>query len=150
MFGTVLIRARGSPMGAALVAPAKTTTLLASNADRARIRSEGDIIIPSRLGARIVPHRRYVFIGAVSFNRLRLRFDGLPSLLLSMYRFLVGLVIELPTQGQFQISMISTRDLGDISYRTHGLHFSLFCKREVWMPWKASSVMEERLRFVAR
>src|ERR1700686_3933038 len=25
-----------------------------------------------------------------------------------------------------------------------------FCKREVWMPWKASSVMEERLRFVAR
>src|SRR4030088_2022073 len=24
------------------------------------------------------------------------------------------------------------------------------CKREVWMPWKASSVMEERLRFVAR
>jgi hypothetical protein len=27
---------------------------------------------------------------------------------------------------------------------------SRFCKREVWMPWKASSVMEERLRFVAR
>jgi transposase len=25
-----------------------------------------------------------------------------------------------------------------------------FCLREVWMPWKASSVMEERLRFVAR
>src|SRR6266853_4951196 len=25
-----------------------------------------------------------------------------------------------------------------------------FCRREVWMPWKASSVMEERLRFVAR
>src|SRR4051812_23225065 len=24
------------------------------------------------------------------------------------------------------------------------------CGREVWMPWKASSVMEERLRFVAR
>src|SRR3981189_3745994 len=25
-----------------------------------------------------------------------------------------------------------------------------FFGREVWMPWKASSVMEERLRFVAR
>src|SRR6202142_2934183 len=36
------------------------------------------------------------------------------------------------------------------SYRTYGLHFSLFCGREVWMPWKESSVMEERLRFVAR
>src|SRR5258708_33798566 len=24
------------------------------------------------------------------------------------------------------------------------------CGREVWMPWKASSIMEERLRFVAR
>src|SRR5882672_7557796 len=24
------------------------------------------------------------------------------------------------------------------------------CGREVWMPWRASSVMEERLRFVAR
>jgi transposase len=31
-----------------------------------------------------------------------------------------------------------------------GYTFSLVCKREVWMPWKASSVMEERLRFVAR
>jgi len=27
---------------------------------------------------------------------------------------------------------------------------SAFVLREVWMPWKASSVMEERLRFVAR
>ena len=31
-----------------------------------------------------------------------------------------------------------------------GYTFRFFCKREVWMPWKASSVMEERLRFVAR
>jgi hypothetical protein len=31
-----------------------------------------------------------------------------------------------------------------------GYIFSLFCKREVSMPWKASSVMEQRLRFVAR
>src|SRR6201997_3899323 len=28
--------------------------------------------------------------------------------------------------------------------------FSAFVLREVWMPWKASSVMDERLRFVAR
>src|SRR4029077_13031011 len=32
---------------------------------------------------------------------------------------------------------------------TWGNTFRL-CGREVWMPWKASSVMEERLRFVAR
>jgi transposase-like protein len=25
-----------------------------------------------------------------------------------------------------------------------------FWEREMWMPWKASSMMEERLRFVAR
>jgi hypothetical protein len=31
-----------------------------------------------------------------------------------------------------------------------GYTFRFFCKREVSMPWKASSVMEERLRFVAR
>jgi len=31
-----------------------------------------------------------------------------------------------------------------------GYTFRFFCRREVWMPWKASSVMEERLRFVAR
>src|SRR6267378_1199982 len=31
-----------------------------------------------------------------------------------------------------------------------GYTFRFFCKREVWMPWKESSVMEERLRFVAR
>jgi hypothetical protein len=28
--------------------------------------------------------------------------------------------------------------------------FARFAGREVWMPWKESSVMEERLRFVAR
>ena len=55
MFGTVLMRARGSPMGAALAGPANTTTLLVSKADKARIRSEVDIIVPSRLGARIAP-----------------------------------------------------------------------------------------------
>jgi hypothetical protein len=48
------------------------------------------------------------------------------------------------------IERAAARDTADISYRTHGLHFSLFCEREVWMPWRASSVMEERLRFVAR
>src|SRR5439155_18854993 len=31
-----------------------------------------------------------------------------------------------------------------------GNTFRLFARREVWMPWKESSVMEERLRFVAR
>src|SRR5882757_8029278 len=32
-----------------------------------------------------------------------------------------------------------------------GYTFRSFCRRaEVWMPWKESSVMEERLRFVAR
>src|SRR4030095_5744224 len=28
--------------------------------------------------------------------------------------------------------------------------FPRFCRGEVWMPWKESSVMDERLRFVAR
>src|SRR5271165_3493072 len=50
----------------------------------------------------------------------------------------------------FLLAGCAARDIGDTSYRTHGLHFSLFCRREVWMPWKESSVMEERLRFVAR
>jgi transposase len=31
-----------------------------------------------------------------------------------------------------------------------GYTFRFFASGEVWMPWKASSVMEERLRFVAR
>ncbi len=31
-----------------------------------------------------------------------------------------------------------------------GYTFRFFCNLEVWMPRKASSVMEERLRFVAR
>ena len=31
-----------------------------------------------------------------------------------------------------------------------GYTFCLFQEQEVWMPWKESSVMEERLRFVAR
>src|SRR4029077_13814031 len=31
-----------------------------------------------------------------------------------------------------------------------GYTFRFFLRREVWMPWRASSVMEERLRFVAR
>src|SRR6267143_4265975 len=39
--------------------------------------------------------------------------------------------------------------MGDRTYRTWVTLFA-FCGREVWMPWKASSVMEERLRFVAR
>src|SRR5712664_3703031 len=39
--------------------------------------------------------------------------------------------------------------MGDRTYRTWVTLFA-FCKREVWVPWKASSVMEERLRFVAR
>jgi transposase-like protein len=31
-----------------------------------------------------------------------------------------------------------------------GYTSGFFAGREVWMPWKGSSVMEERLRFVAR
>lgn len=53
IFGTALMRARGSPMGAAVAAPADTTTLLASKADKARIRIEVDIVVPSRSGVRI-------------------------------------------------------------------------------------------------
>jgi hypothetical protein len=44
---------------------------------------------------------------------------------------------------------MNARDVGDISYRTHGLHFSLFAAGGV-VPWTESSVTEERLRFVAR
>jgi hypothetical protein len=31
-----------------------------------------------------------------------------------------------------------------------GYTFRFFAEPELWMPWKESSVMEERLRFVAR
>jgi transposase len=38
-----------------------------------------------------------------------------------------------------------------VTFRTgHTGYTFRFCKRGVWMPWKASSVMDERLRFVAR
>jgi hypothetical protein len=42
--------------------------------------------------------------------------------------------------------------MGDSSYRTHGLHFffSFFKGKGVDMPWKECSVMDERMRFVAR
>jgi hypothetical protein len=42
--------ASGSPIGAALAAPVSTTTLVANKADTARIRSEVDIVVPSRVG----------------------------------------------------------------------------------------------------
>ena len=38
-----------------------------------------------------------------------------------------------------------------VTFRTGHMGYTFrFFGREVWMPWKASSVMEERLRFVAR
>ena len=39
-----------------------------------------------------------------------------------------------------------------VTHRTGHMGYTsrFFAQPEVWMPWKESSVMEERLRFVAR
>src|SRR6201988_522996 len=57
--------------------------------------------------------------------------------------------IDIPTIGFSRVSKCATRDIGNRSYRTHRLHFLPF-QGGKWMPWKECSVMDERVKFVAR
>jgi hypothetical protein len=55
----------------------------------------------------------------------------------------------LGNQTYANIIVWAAPDIDYSLYRTHGLHLSLFCRREVWMLWKECSVTRTR-RFEAR
>ena len=61
-----------------------------------------------------------------------------------------GPLLDLAAGALLSNGLCAARHIGNRTYRRHGLHFFPWKGAGSGMPWKESSVMDERIRFVIR